>query len=122
MLVVSRALQGAGAAFLVPASVALLIGAYPAERRTQMVALWGGVGALAVATGPSLGAAIISAGGWRWAFYVNVPVALVAWLVGRTVLDESRPTERAAAADYLGVALITGSLASLVLAISQGRG
>jgi MFS family permease len=65
MLVASRVLQGAGAAFLIPASVALLIGAYPPERRTHMVALWGGVGALAVATGPSLGAAIVSAGGWR---------------------------------------------------------
>src|SRR4051812_9033079 len=64
-LVASRVLQGAGAALLVPSSVALLIAAYPAERRTQMVALWGGIGALAVATGPSLGAAIVTAGGWR---------------------------------------------------------
>ena len=54
-LIAARVLQGAGAAFLVPASIALLIGAYPPERRTQMVALWGGIGALAVATGPSLG-------------------------------------------------------------------
>ena len=68
-----RALQGVGAAFLVPASVALLIGAYPPERRMQIVAQWGGIGALAVATGPSLGAAIVSAGGWRWAFFVNLP-------------------------------------------------
>ena len=78
ILVASRVLQGVGAAFLVPASVALLIGAYPPERRTQMVALWGGIGALAVATGPSLGAAIVSAGGWRWAFFVNLPVGLFA--------------------------------------------
>ena len=69
--------RASGAAFLVPASVALLIAAYPPERRTQMVALWGGVGALAVATGPSLGAAIVTAGGWRWAFFVNLPVGLV---------------------------------------------
>jgi len=121
LLVFGRVVQGAGAACIRPASLSLLLGAFPAERRTEMVALWGGIGALAVATGPSLGAAIISAGGWRWAFYVNLPVALVAWLVGRTVLSESRPTARAAAADYLGVALVTGSLGSLVLAISQGR-
>ena len=72
----ARALQGVGAAFLVPASVALLIGAYPPERRMQIVAQWGGIGALAVATGPSLGAAIVSAGGWRWAFFVNIPIGL----------------------------------------------
>src|SRR4051794_4396805 len=92
-LVASRVLQGAGAAFLVPASVALLIGAYPPERRTQMVALWGGVGALAVATGPSLGAAIVSAGGWRWAFFVNVPIGIVLLVLARRTLRESRAEE-----------------------------
>src|SRR4051794_32453857 len=120
MLVVSRALQGAGAAFLVPASVALLIGAYPVERRMQMVALWGGVGALAVATGPSLGAAIVSAGGWRWAFFVNVPIGIALLGLGRRALTESRPDESTARPDYLGVVLITAALGALVLAISEG--
>src|SRR5580704_2975909 len=77
MLVASRVAQGVGAAFLVPASIGLLIGAYPAERRTQMVALWGGIGALAVATGPALGAVIVSAGGWRWVFFVNLPIGAI---------------------------------------------
>jgi EmrB/QacA subfamily drug resistance transporter len=119
-LVASRALQGAGAAFLVPASLALLIGAYPAARRTQVVALWGGVGALAVATGPTLGAAIVSAGGWRWAFFVNLPIGLVVAVVGRRVLTESRAVDGAARPDYVGVALVSVALASLVLALSEG--
>src|SRR5256885_13337680 len=119
-LVASRVLQGAGAAFLVPASVALLIGAYAPHRRTQMVALWGGVGALAVATGPSLGAAIVSAGGWRWAFFVNVPIGIVVAIVGRRVLLDSRADESTGRPDYLGVVLITVAVGSLVLAISQG--
>ena len=54
-----------------------------------MVALWGGIGALAVATGPSLGALLITGFGWRAAFFVNLPIGLVAWLVGRRVLTES---------------------------------
>jgi EmrB/QacA subfamily drug resistance transporter len=120
VLIASRVLQGAGAAFLVPASVALLIGAYPAERRTQMVALWGGVGALAVATGPSLGAAIVSAGGWRWAFFVNVPIGLAVVVLGRGVLTESRSQDAAGRPDYLGVLLITAAVGALVLAISEG--
>src|SRR5882757_8675929 len=107
MLVASRVLQGAGAAFLVPASVALLIGAYPPERRTQMVALWGGVGALAVATGPSLGAVIVSAGGWRWAFFVNVPIGAVLLVLARRTLSESRAADGAARPDYLGAVLIS---------------
>jgi EmrB/QacA subfamily drug resistance transporter len=120
MLVASRVLQGAGAAFLVPASVALLIGAYPPERRTQMVALWGGVGALAVATGPSLGAAIVSGGGWRWAFFVNVPIGAALLVLARRLLTESRADEGASRPDYLGAILISIALGAIVLALSEG--
>ena len=121
LLVVGRLVQGAGAAALLPSSLALLLGAFPTERRSQIVALWGGVGALAVATGPSLGALLVSAGGWRWAFFVNLPVGAVAYLVGRRVLIESVPTPSIAAPDYLGVALVSIGLGALVLAISQGE-
>ena len=82
--------------------------------------MWGGVGALAVATGPSLGALLISAGGWRWAFYVNLPVGAVAWMVGRRVLHDSRSDEVRARPDYLGVVLVSTALAALVLGISEG--
>jgi EmrB/QacA subfamily drug resistance transporter len=119
-LVGARALQGVGAAFLVPASLALLIGAYPPGRRMQIVAQWGGIGALAVATGPSLGAAIVSAGGWRWAFFVNIPVGLLVLVLGRRVLTESIGDTESKPPDYLGVGLMSVALASLVLAISEG--
>ena len=120
LLVASRVIQGVGAAFLLPASVALLIAAYPPERRTQVVAQWGGIGALAVATGPSLGAAIVSAGGWRWAFFVNIPVGIAILVVGKRVLRESEVDTRAAAPDYLGVAMLSVALAALVFAVSEG--
>jgi EmrB/QacA subfamily drug resistance transporter len=120
LLIAGRVAQGAGAALLLPSSLGLLLAAFPAEKRSQTVALWGGVGALAVATGPSLGAALISAGGWRLAFYVNLPVALVAWALGRRVLPSDRPQTDSPHPDYLGVALISTTLAGLVLAISEG--
>jgi EmrB/QacA subfamily drug resistance transporter len=119
-LIAARALQGVGAAFLVPASVALLIGAYPPERRMQIVAQWGGIGALAVATGPSLGAAIVSAGGWRWAFFVNLPVGLFVLIAGRRALTESPREQDTSTPDYLGVVLMSLSLAALVLSVSEG--
>ncbi|HWE70403.1 MAG TPA: DHA2 family efflux MFS transporter permease subunit [Acidimicrobiales bacterium] len=120
LLIAGRVIQGAGAAAMLPASLALLLGAFPTERRSQVVALWGGVGALAVATGPSLGAALISAGGWRLVFYVNLPIAAFAWLVGRRVLTETVSIGTHGVPDYLGVALVSLGLASLVLAISEG--
>jgi EmrB/QacA subfamily drug resistance transporter len=118
-LVVGRVGQGVGAALLLPASLGLLLEAFPEELRPQAVALWAGAGALAVATGPSLGAAMISAGGWRLAFVINVPIGVAGWTFGRRVLADDRPDGRSASPDYLGVALVTTALAALVLAISE---
>src|SRR5664280_1027476 len=65
LLVAGRLVQGVGAAALLPSSLGLLLAAYPSDRRSQVVSLWGGIGALAVATGPSLGAVLITGFGWR---------------------------------------------------------
>ncbi|HEY5266134.1 MAG TPA: DHA2 family efflux MFS transporter permease subunit [Acidimicrobiales bacterium] len=119
-LILGRVVQGFGAASLLPASLSLLLGSYSKEKRSQVVALWGGIGALAVATGPSLGAALITAFGWRAAFYVNLPVGLVAWLVGRRVLAKNPGTGSTSSPDFPGVILLSGALATLVLSISEG--
>jgi EmrB/QacA subfamily drug resistance transporter len=120
LLVAGRLAQGAGAALLLPASLGLLLEVFPQEKRSQAVALWAGVGALAVATGPSLGAMVISAGGWRWAFYINLPVGLLAYVLGRRVLPDDTVLERKAPPDYRGVALVSAALAGLVLSVSEG--
>jgi EmrB/QacA subfamily drug resistance transporter len=119
-LLVGRVGQGVGAALLLPASLGLLLEAFPKQLRSQAVALWAGAGALAVATGPSLGAALITAGGWRLAFVINVPIGVAGWTFGRRVLVEDRPAGRPAPPDFLGVVLVTVGFASLVLAISEG--
>lgn len=120
LLIAGRVIQGAGAAAMLPASLGLLLGAYPSERRSQVVALWGGIGALAVATGPSLGAALITAFGWRAAFYVNLPVGLVAWVVGRRVLVRTEGSRTRKSPDYPGAVMLSVSIAALVLAITEG--
>ncbi|MGP0110346.1 MAG: DHA2 family efflux MFS transporter permease subunit [Acidimicrobiales bacterium] len=122
LLVAGRLVQGVGAAALLPSSLGLLLAAFPSERRSQIVALWGGIGALAVATGPSLGAVLITGFGWRAAFYVNLPIGLVAWLVGRNVLPTLLGDTTRSSPDYPGVVLLSGALAALVLAISEGPG
>ena len=80
--------------------------------------MWGGVSALAVATGPSLGSVLIDAGGWRWAFFVNLPVALVAGIAARRVVPES--VVGGPVPDLVGVALLSAAVAALALAITQG--
>jgi EmrB/QacA subfamily drug resistance transporter len=120
LLVVGRFIQGSGAAAMLPASLGLLLGAFPKERRSQVVALWGGIGALAVATGPSLGGLLVSGPGWRWVFFVNLPIGAVGYLVGRRVLTETATASTGERPDYAGVVLVSGTLGALVLGITEG--
>jgi EmrB/QacA subfamily drug resistance transporter len=119
-LIAGRVVQGAGGAALMPASLGLLLAAFPATRRTQVVALNGGIGALGVASGPTLGAFLVSAGGWRAAFWINVPICVAAFLVGRRVLHES-PRQGGVRPDLGGAVLVTAGVAALVLGISEGE-
>jgi EmrB/QacA subfamily drug resistance transporter len=120
LLVAGRFIQGSGAAAMLPASLGLLLGAFPSERRSQVVALWGGIGALAVATGPSLGGLLVSGPGWRWVFIVNLPIGAIGYLVGRRVLVETTTVSTGARPDYAGVVLVSATLAALVLGITEG--
>ena len=118
LLIGGRVVQAIGAALLMPASLALLLTATPPAARAQAVAMWGGISALAVATGPSLGSLLIDAGGWRWAFFVNLPIALAAGLSARRLVPES--IIGGPIPDLVGVAILSAAVASLALAITQG--
>ncbi|MET0387905.1 MAG: DHA2 family efflux MFS transporter permease subunit [Polyangiales bacterium] len=119
-LIAGRVLQGIGAAFALPASVGLLLAAVPADKRSQTVALWGGVGALAVATGPSLGSVLVAGPGWRWAFYVNLPVCALAYLWGRRVLPNPAAVSGSGARpDYLGAVFLAAAVGAVTYAISE---
>lgn len=120
-LIAARVVQGIGAAMIIPSSLALLLTAWPAEQRATAVGLWGAVAAVAAATGPSLGALIVDGPGWRWAFYINLPVGLGAAWLGSRVLAESRGATETGRLDLAGVALISVAMGALALGIVQGR-
>jgi EmrB/QacA subfamily drug resistance transporter len=95
LLILARVLQGAGAAILIPASLALVMAAFPREKIPQVVAIWGAIGAMSAALGPSLGALVVDTFGWRWAFFVNLPIGVITLVAGIRFLRESRdPTVR----------------------------
>ncbi|MCX6463417.1 MAG: MFS transporter [Pseudonocardiales bacterium] len=119
-LVAARAVQAVAAALLAPSSLALLLPAFPPERRGAAVGLWGATGGIAAATGPALGGVLVDAFGWRAVFLVNVPIVLVTLVVGRLVLTESRDPD-ARLPDLLGVLLLGGGVALLSLGIVAGE-
>jgi EmrB/QacA subfamily drug resistance transporter len=121
VLIAGRAVQGIGGAMIAPASLGLLLAAFPLERRTQVVAMWGGIGALGIASGPSLGALAISLTDWRAAFWINLPIIAGMIIVGLRVLTESPRVESEHRPDYGGALLITMALALLAFGLSQSE-
>jgi EmrB/QacA subfamily drug resistance transporter len=120
LLVAARVLQALGAATLVPASLALVVEAFPDERRSHAIGLWGATAAVAAGLGPPLGGALVELGGWRWAFLVNIPVGIAAVLAGRSQLVESRAPGRRRMPDLVGAGLLAAALAMLNLGIVKG--
>jgi EmrB/QacA subfamily drug resistance transporter len=117
-LIAARAVQGLGAALLMPASLGLLLPEFPPRQQHVAIGAWAAVGGIAAAAGPPLGGLLVQAS-WRWVFLVNVPIGLVSLLVGLRVLREIRHPETARP-DLLGAGLLTVGIASLVVAIVQG--
>jgi EmrB/QacA subfamily drug resistance transporter len=118
-LVVARAVQAAGAAVLVPTSLGLLLPEFPPERRATATALWGSIGGIAAATGPSLGGLLVQWAGWRWVFFVNLLFGLAAVGPARRLLHEIRDSARGALPDPLGVGVLAASVGALSLGIVE---
>ena len=121
LLVAARGVQALGAAMLVPASLALVVEAFDPAHRTHAVGLWGASAAVAAGLGPPIGGALVEAGSWRWAFYVNVPFGVVALLAARSQLVESRAPGRRRMPDVRGALLLAAALAALTLGLVQGN-
>jgi EmrB/QacA subfamily drug resistance transporter len=119
LLVAARFLQAAAGAILVPTSLALLLPEFPVEKRATAVAIWGATGAVAAALGPSLGGVLVEEAGWRWVFFLNVPIGLAALVPARRLLRESRHPA-GVLPDALGTALLVAGVGTLALGIVQG--
>jgi EmrB/QacA subfamily drug resistance transporter len=121
MLIAWRAVQTAGGALLLPSSLALVLNSFPKSKRAIAVTTWGAVGGLAAATGPSLGGAVIQGLGWPWAFYLNLPVGLLAFFIGRKLLEESRDDSSGGLPDIAGIVLSIVGVGLLTFGIIQSK-
>jgi EmrB/QacA subfamily drug resistance transporter len=119
-LIAFRVVQAIGGALIMPASLALILPEFPIERRSAAIGVWGAVGGLAAALGPVLGGTLIDVIGWRGLFFINAPVCLAAYLIGRKLLVESRDPNAHGLPDIIGAALATSGVAFVVLGIVEG--
>jgi EmrB/QacA subfamily drug resistance transporter len=119
MLIAFRILQAVGAALLTPTSLSLILATTAPEKRHGAVRAWTAIGGAAAALGPVVGGLLVAAS-WRWVFFVNVPIGLVAVTVGWLRLPDvpGHPVKRP---DAFGAGLITAGIALLSLALVQGN-
>src|SRR4051794_3704943 len=118
-LIAARAVQGAGAALLMPLGLALLSAAFPAEKRGAAIGIFSAITGIAVASGPLIGGAIVEGISWQWIFWINVPIALVAIPLVLTRMKESFGP--ATAIDIRGLALVTAGALGVVWGLVRGN-
>ncbi|MDF9816873.1 DHA2 family efflux MFS transporter permease subunit [Streptomyces sp. SPB162] len=119
-LIGARAVQGVGAALLIPQTMALIVSVFPPARRGTAMGIWGTVAGLATLSGPTLGGLLVSTVGWRWIFLVNVPIGLVALVLTFLVVPDIR-SGRGHRFDVTGVLIATAALFSLAFGLQEGE-
>ncbi|HEX3813989.1 MAG TPA: MFS transporter [Mycobacteriales bacterium] len=119
MLVAARAIQGLGAATILPLSMTILSAAVPANRRGAALGIWGAVSGLGVAIGPVVGGAVVEGAAWQWIFWLNVPVGLLIIPAAWTKLTETHGPSRRL--DLPGVVLASAGLFGVVFGVVRGN-
>jgi len=118
-LIAARAVQGAGAALLMPLGLALLSAAFPPERRGAAIGIFSAITGLSVASGPLVGGAVVEGLAWEWIFWLNVPIGLVAVPLVLARMKESFGPDTAL--DIRGLVLVTGGALGIVWGLVRGN-
>jgi EmrB/QacA subfamily drug resistance transporter len=122
VLIAARVLQGVGGALLTPGSLALIQASFDPEDRGRAVGAWSGLGGVASAAGPFVGGWLIEGPGWRWAFVLNVPLAILVVAVTMRHVPESRDETATGRFDVAGAALGAASLAGITYGLTAASG
>jgi len=117
-LIVARSVQGVGAALLVPGSLAIISVSFEEQERGQAIGTWSGFTAITTAVGPVLGGWLVEHASWRWAFFINVPLAAAVIIISLRYIPESR-SSAASQIDWLGALLAVAGLGGLVTGLIE---
>ncbi|MFC5405091.1 MFS transporter [Cohnella soli] len=118
-LILARALQGVGGAAVVPLSLTLVSSAFPPEKRAAALGIWSGISGLGLSVGPLVGGLIMEGAPWQMIFFVNVPVGIIAFVLGLRWLTETRGVRKPF--DPIGVLTLTSGLFGIVYGLERGN-
>ena len=120
-LIAARVLQAVGAALLTPASLSIVMAAFPQNQRALTVSMWGAVAGFAAAVGPSLGSFVVQSVGWPWAFFINLPIGALSLWRGAVLLQDSARAGTRRKVDVVGMALLVVAVGAIALAIVESE-
>jgi EmrB/QacA subfamily drug resistance transporter len=121
VLIGARVVQGVGAALMNPATLSIITATFPPRQRGMAIGIWAGVSALALAIGPLLGGVITQHISWNWIFFINVPVGILAIVVARLVIQETRDTSAEQRLDLPGLLTSAIGLFALTYALIEAN-
>jgi EmrB/QacA subfamily drug resistance transporter len=118
-LIAGRALQGVGGALLVPNSLALISGSFSSDERGRAIGTWSGFTSITAAVGPVLGGWLVQHASWRWAFFINIPFAVVVLAITILHVPETCKDDSPGTLDWLGTLMTTAGLGAIVFAFVE---
>ncbi|MFE2999908.1 MFS transporter [Nocardia sp. NPDC059246] len=118
-LIAARAVQGLGAALIAPQTMAVIGRIFPWDKRGAAMGVWGGVAGVAALVGPVFGGALVDSGGWQWIFYVNLPIGVIALVLGARLIPVL-PTSKHRF-DIPGMVMVAIGMTALVIGIQEGN-
>jgi EmrB/QacA subfamily drug resistance transporter len=121
VLIAARAVQGVGAALMLPATLGIISATFEARERGLAIGIWAGVSGLALAIGPLVGGLIAQHVDWSWIFFLNVPIGVLGLLAGRVVIGESRDTSADQRLDLPGLVVSAGALFALTFGLIEAN-
>ena len=120
-LIFGRLLQGIGAAIVFPLGPSLLPESFPINERAKSIAWLGSLGGIALALGPVLGGFIVTYWGWRWIFFINIPIIVLGYLFSMRSINESVTKEINRHLDWMGMLLLALAMGGIVLSLIHGQ-
>lgn len=119
-IIIAQGLQGIFGSSLLAVSQALMCGLFPENQKGHAIGIWAAIAGIVLGIGPLLSGVLITLAGWRWIFFMNIPVAILGVILVKVYIQESKSVQHRARIDFFEVGLLTLSIGSFVLGIMQG--